>query len=420
MRLINQVINNILNSSEFTKGFGKLFSTSILVGLITAICIPILARIYTPEELGQYQLLLSIIIVFSSVSSFKYEMAIVLPKKKYQSRMLFQVALFALIISTVLYCFVFYFMSNTVLEYFNAVELKGYTWIIPISIFITGLSQVLQMCLVEKGNFNQLSINRGSQAISNNVFSIGIGTVLPSFSSLLISYLASFVLIISMACFQLKDKKRVTFYRFSMLARYARKYKKFPTINTANVFLNTVSMNLPMFVLSKQYSFEVVGIFMIANRLLDMPISLISGSLSQVYTKFAADDYKRSAFKLKVRYLQTLKKLCFASGVFLVIITLISLVGVEVLLGDGWEQVNTILIVLMFSKVFQLMNSPLSSTLTIVNKQELGLVLILSSLLIRYLSLNVGGDFITNLICYSISTSTFYILFNLLMYKSIK
>ncbi|WP_375321582.1 lipopolysaccharide biosynthesis protein [Aliivibrio logei] len=420
MRLVNIVKNKISNSSDFNRNFGKLFSTSILIGLISAVCIPIIARIYTPEELGQYQLLLSVIVVFSSVSSFKYEMAIVLPKYKYQSRVVFQVALGALLISTIIYCILFYFMSDVILEYFNAIELKKYAWIVPIAIFITGLSQILQMCLVSNSDFNQLSMNKGSQSISNNILAISIGTLSPSFSSLLISYLASFLLAISMAYHRLKKNGKFTIYNLSMLVRYASKYKKFPTINTTNVFLNTMSMNLPIFVLSKQYSFEVVGVFMMANRLLDMPISLISGSLNQVYTKFAADDYKESVIKLRTRYLKTLKKLFVVSVFFCLSITIVSMFGIEIILGNEWAQVNTILIILMFSKSFQLMNSPLSSTLMIVNKQELGLVLILLSLGFRYISLTWSDNYITNFICYSIATSIFYFSYNLLMYKSIK
>lgn len=420
MRIISTIKNRISNSSDFNRHFGKLFSTSLLIGLITAICIPIIARIYTPEELGQYQLLLSIIVVFSSVSSFKYEMAIVLPKYKYQSRVIFQVALGALLTSTIIYCVLFYFISDLILEYFNAVELIMYAWVVPIAIFITGLSQILQMCLVSNSDFNQLSINKGSQSIGNNVLNIGIGVVSPSFSSLLISYLASFLLTISITSHRLKKYGKSTIYSLPLLMRYAVKYKKFPTINTLNVFLNTISMNLPIFMLSKQYSFEVVGVFMMANRLLDMPISLISGSLNQVYTKFASDDYRESAIKLKNRYLNTLNKLFFASALFCFSILILATIGIENLLGDEWGKVNTIIIILMFAKAFQLMNSPLSSTLMIVNKQELGLALIILSIFFRYLSLNVGNDYITSLIYYSIATSMFYIIFNLVMYKSIK
>lgn len=420
MRIVNIVKNKISNSSDFNKNFGKLFSTSILIGLISAICIPIIARIYTPEELGQYQLLLSIIVVFSSVSSFKYEMAIVLPKYKYQSRIVFQIALSALFISTIIYCVLFYFMSDVILEYFNAVELKKYAWIIPIAIFVTGLSQILQMCLVSNGDFNQLSINKGAQSVGNNILNIGLGSILPSFSSLVVSYLSAFIVTICMASYRLKRTGKVTTYTCLLLFRYIKRYKKFPTINTANVFINTISMNLPIFVLSKQYSFEVVGVFMMANRLLDMPISLVSGSLNQVYTKFAADDYKESANKLKERYLSTLKKLFIVSVFFCFSIASLSIVGVENLLGDEWSQVNAIIVILMFSKAFQLMNSPLSSTLMIVNKQELGLYLIVLSVLFRYMSLNIGDEIDISIIYYSTATSVFYIFFNLLMYKSIK
>ncbi|BDR14769.1 hypothetical protein VspSTUT11_27450 [Vibrio sp. STUT-A11] len=165
---------------------------------------------------------------------------------------------------------------------------------------------------------------------------------------------------------------------------------------------------------------EVVGIYMMANRLLDMPISLVSGALSQVFTKFAADDYKISPDQLKNRYLNTLKKLAIVSIVFILGVGLLSLVGVDILLGDEWEKVNTIMLILGLSKCAQLMNSPLASTLSIVNRQEIGLMLLFIFLPIRYISLTFSDDLFNTLFMYSIATMIFYFTYNLFMYKSIK
>ena len=53
--------------------------------------------------------------------------------------------------------------------------------------------------------------------------------------------------------------------------------------------INTVSMQLPVFMLSAYSSSEVVGYYMMANRILTAPIHLISRSVGQVYYKEAVD-----------------------------------------------------------------------------------------------------------------------------------
>ena len=402
-------------------GFVKLLSTGVLTAAITALSLPIIARLYSPEELGTYQLFISIVLVFSSVSSFKYELAIVLPRRRYQSLIVIRIALLSTFISTILYGLIFYFFSEIVLSYFNATELLVVAWMIPIGVGLNGLVQMLQMCLVYKGDFSQLSYNKGSQAVINNGMNIGLGQYNASFTTLIVSYISSNLFIILMAsarCKNLLNSRRSL--SFSLLFRYAKKYGKFPTLNTTNTILNNVSINLPVFVLSRHFNMEVVGIYMMANRLLDMPISLVSGALSQVFTKFAADDYKISPDQLKNRYLNTLKKLAIVSIVFILGVGLLSLVGVDILLGDEWEKVNTIMLILGLSKCAQLMNSPLASTLSIVNRQEIGLMLLFIFLPIRYISLTFSDDLFNTLFMYSIATMIFYFTYNLFMYKSIK
>ena len=410
-----------LNLSDFSLGFVKLLSTGVLTAAITALSLPIIARLYSPEELGTYQLFISIVLVFSSVSSFKYELAIVLPRRRYQSLIVIRIALLSTFISTILYGLIFYFFSEIVLSYFNATELLVVAWMIPIGVGLNGLVQMLQMCLVYKGDFSQLSYNKGSQAVINNGMNIGLGQYNASFTTLIVSYISSNLFIILMAsarCKNLLNSRRSL--SFGLLFRYAKKYGKFPTLNTTNTILNNVSINLPVFVLSRHFNMEVVGIYMMANRLLDMPISLVSGALSQVFTKFAADDYKISPDQLKNRYLNTLKKLAIVSIVFILGVGLLSLVGVDILLGDEWEKVNTIMLILGLSKCAQLMNSPLASTLSIVNRQEIGLMLLFIFLPIRYISLTFSDDLFNALFMYSIATMIFYFTYNLFMYKSIK
>lgn len=421
MKKIARYFNNlVIERSEFTKSFGKLFTASALIAIISAVCIPIISRMYSPEHLGSFQLLLSMIVVFSSVSSFRFEMAIILPEKKYQSEVLIQVAIFSLIVSTLIYCVLFFAFSLQILNFFGAENLASYVAIIPIAILLSGMFQLAQMLLVYEGDFSQLAINKGAQSVSNNLLGIASGGLSPSVSSLVVSYISSFIISLFL-CFRVVRKislpKRK---KIPILMRYVVKYKKFPSINTVTVLLNALSMNMPVFALSKNYTLEAVGIYMMANRLLDMPVSIISSSLNQVYNKYASDDYKKSANLLRNRYLGTLKKLIVVGALFCVCILVFISIGVENILGDAWGGVNVVMFYLMFSKAFQLMNSPLSSTFTIVNKQEVALALIVVFLLLRYVSIAFPETLNLSIAMYALSTSSFYIVYNTFQYRAIK
>ena len=69
----------------------------------------------------------------------------------------------------------------------------------------------------------------------------------------------------------------------------AIKYKKFPLVNTFMVFSNTISNELPVFFIIKYHSSEILGFYMLANRLLVIPMNIIGTSIGKVYFQKASE-----------------------------------------------------------------------------------------------------------------------------------
>jgi len=59
-----------------------LISGTLFAQIISLISIPILTRIYTPDEFGLYSIFFAVTSVIGMVSSLSYEQAIVLPKSQ--------------------------------------------------------------------------------------------------------------------------------------------------------------------------------------------------------------------------------------------------------------------------------------------------------------------------------------------------
>ena len=49
------------------------------------------------------------------------------------------------------------------------------------------------------------------------------------------------------------------------------------------VFSNTISNELPVFFIIKYHNMEMLGYFMLANRILVMPMNLLGTSIGKVY-----------------------------------------------------------------------------------------------------------------------------------------
>ncbi len=78
---MNKFISNLKNNSYLTQII-TLISGTLFAQIISLISIPILTRIYTPDEFGLYSIFFAVTSVIGMVSSLSYEQAIVLPKSQ--------------------------------------------------------------------------------------------------------------------------------------------------------------------------------------------------------------------------------------------------------------------------------------------------------------------------------------------------
>src|SRR5699024_604317 len=75
--MIKKIINNI-KSNNLLASFSILASGSVIAQLITMLVSPIITRLYSPEDMGNYTLIVTAVSIFGPVISLKYDMAILL------------------------------------------------------------------------------------------------------------------------------------------------------------------------------------------------------------------------------------------------------------------------------------------------------------------------------------------------------
>src|SRR5690606_26629665 len=69
------------------------------------------------------------------------------------------------------------------------------------------------------------------------------------------------------------------------------KYKVYPTVTMPNALLNSVSNNLPYYLLESLYSLKETGYYSWGVRLIQGPMGMLTSSIQQVFFKKASDIY---------------------------------------------------------------------------------------------------------------------------------
>lgn len=405
--------------SEFTKNVLRLAGSSSVAIAITLVSLPIITRIYSPEDFGQFQILLSTIGVLSVITSFRYEMAIVLPKGRNEASAVYTLALVFLTLTTLLITLAFFFFGGAFLQLLNAEVLEPYLFLMCIAIFLAGLVQVLRYAITREKRFKELGSNRVIETASAQGMKISLGLLSPTFLSLFISQVAGYILSLVLA---VKYKKtRLSFSR-RKLGWALKKYHRFILYNTPAVLVNTVALQLPVFMIARYFGPEFVGYYILAIRLIEVPLRIVGNAISQVYYKQAADIFHSGPGNLLRLYRRTVVKLACVMIFPAVLVIALAEPLVPYILGDNWSEVGSIMMFLIVWKYFEFLNYPVSSTLTVINEQHIDLGLkCIFSLGLRFFALAIFNETQTQfLVALVASASTYYIIFNLVAYQRIK
>ena len=136
--------------------------TAISQGILFA-ATPFLTRLYTPEEFGYFSLYAAIVAVITSVASWKYELAIMLPKEEKDAQAVLFLSIITTIISTVLVFLLILIFKNLIVEHITE-EVESFIWIVPLGVLISGLYQVFISFSSRNKYFKSVSISRISQS----------------------------------------------------------------------------------------------------------------------------------------------------------------------------------------------------------------------------------------------------------------
>lgn len=357
-------------SSKFSRNVVKLASGTTIAQLIPVLASPILTRLYSPEEFGKLAIFISIVSVLSVLATGRYELAVMLPKRTLNASRLVILSLTIALLYSLLILFIILVLNFSNLQILDT-KYKGlWLYLIPLTVFILGTHNTLSYWLGRQGEYTALAKNKAFQGFSIT-FSQSIFAFLPSVVSGLIlgrvlgSFISALSLLKKFNSFN-KQKYNPSTNSYRIIA-LAKRYKKFPFVNVWSALLNTSSVQLPTIILTFIFSTTVTGFFSLAQRILQMPMTLIGSAIGRVFFESSAKlkDQPEDLKRLTLKLYRTLSVLGFVP------IVIILFYGEELfgwVFGEDWSIAGKYAKYLSIWIYFVFTSSPLSHLLTIFEK----------------------------------------------------
>jgi lipopolysaccharide exporter len=397
----NKLENSTLSLSVENQGkFGydviKLVSGTTVSQLLLIIVAPFLTRLYGPEAFGIAALFTSITSIITAVSCLGYELSILLPESDRDAANLLALSLLISIVVSISTIPIIIFWGPGILYVFKAPELMPFLWLIPITIFFGGVGlghPSLNLWNTRTKRFSRLSITQVINVFVTVSLQLVIGYLgYTSGTSLVGSAIIGSVTSVIMLSFLIwRDDGlliRSSINWREMIVGFKR-YRKFPLFESWAGLLNTLSWQLPTFLLASFFSPAVVGHYSMANRLLKAPVGLVANSVGRVFFQRAAHANIGGTLSSLVENVFTrLVKL----GLFPML--LLSIVGKDlfiVVFGQEWAEAGIYTQILSIWVFFWFISTPLSNLFRVLEKQEFSLYINIGILMSRFMALWLGG-----------------------------
>lgn len=288
---------------------------------------------------------------------------------------------------------IIYFGGDPLLKLLNAPELAPYLWLSPLTVFLGGLFLALNYWNSRTKRFGRLSLARINASISTTGAQIGAGMGgYPTGGSLIgASILGSAVSNLVLGGQIWRDDRRIfrNSISFEGMKEGLSRHRRFPIFDSCSALLNSISLQLPVLLLSVFFSPMIVGYYAICHRLVFLPSTLIASSISQVF-------FQRASV---VKYEGNLHFIVEATFIRLVLIglypfLLLSIIGREltiVALGLPWEEAGVFIQILSPFALFVFIASPMSILLIVLERQKIALYFNIIFITTRFLSLFIGA-----------------------------
>lgn len=380
-------------SSSFASDVLKLVGGTAFAQALGILASPIITRLYGPEAFGLLAIFISITSIIEVVACMRYELAIMLPKADEKAANLLALCFLSVMAVSGLTLLALYFWGDTLISLLKAPGLIPYLIMVPPFVFINGVFLALNYWNSRTRCFGRLSVARitSSLATTGTQLWAGFAGHVTGGSLIGASLIGVSVSTAVLGTQILRDDHEI--FRRSISRRGMteglKRYKRFPLIDSSSALLNTISWQLPAFLLAAFFSPAIVGYYALGFRMLQFPMSLIGGSIAQVFFQRASK--ARSDGTLPILVENVFHSLV-AIGIFPILT--VTIIGPElfaVIFGDAWFEAGLYAQILSIWAFVWFISSPLSTLWAILEKQAFGIRITSLNFVTRIISLVLGG-----------------------------
>ncbi|MEJ1921957.1 lipopolysaccharide biosynthesis protein [Microbacterium sp. KHB019] len=346
-----------------------MLSGTVGAQLITLMALPLLSRLYSPEEFGYFSLVLALTAIVGPAATLRFETAAMLPAETRDVR--------ALVWNALLVSVGVALLSGGVLQvitWSGITDLSKYDYI---SLWVGAMVLIYALFAI----FSQLSLRNRQYALVSQrsvvragvtaAGQLGLGLLGQGAAGLTAgAALGNLAGLIAMA------KSARTYLHYpgrAALGEVWRNYWRFPVLFTPSALLNALGLQAPLVGFTLIYGVSIGGQLGMAERIVGLPITLVGVAIGQVIDAEVSKRVRERSGGLHRTYVRYSSALVAIAALVALGFGVLGGWVVPWLLGADWALAGTVVQIMAITSAVRLLGGPLSKFLVLLQRPMLTL-----------------------------------------------
>lgn len=340
----------------------------------------LLARIYTPEAVGQYSFLVAVTLVLAGVAGLRFEWLLALVTEDAEATTVWWTYLYTAAVSCLLLV-----TCLGLLEMFGVTSLVGsvdHGWILlPLMVLSTAIFSGATQVAVRGRAYGSIGVRGVTSAATTAISQVALGLADQAVRGLVIGYLLG-RLVSAATLLRALGHVLLPLASLASVRTVYRQNWRYPVAYAPLSLLNLAGMHAPIAIVIYAYGSADAGQLGLAQALVVAPLGLLTTAASQVFMGELTASIRSASPSAAADYLHASKLLLVVALPALVALWALAPWLIPAALGDQWSVAGTFAAMIAISACAGLVASPLSYVFVAYDQVGLGGALVVARLLV--------------------------------------
>lgn len=280
-----RLLSWLLPRGDFARSVSILTAGTAAAQALVALTSPLIARLYTPSDMGIFAVFGGIVGVCGGLACLRYDVAIPQPRSSELAVNVLALSLAILAATGLVATFVVALARRVIADLLGVPGIAPYLWLMPLGMVMIGAYNAFNSWFIREGEFTTMARTKFIQSSTQLGIQLGGGVLAASPWGLC----AAFVMGRSVGVgaffrrFIGAHRSLLRCVKVGTVIDVARRYWRFPLISSWSATINAAGMNAPALMLAALYGPEVAGWYTVAEMFIGLPLGMVSGAVEQVY-----------------------------------------------------------------------------------------------------------------------------------------